>query len=55
MKLYVDDEVSANRLSKGSLDLLREALLSGEVERGKAADLTGYQVRRVVERLFPLL
>ena|SRR5271165_6077720 len=46
IKLYVDDEISANRLSKGSLALLREALLSGEVERGKAADLTGYQERR---------
>jgi hypothetical protein len=45
MKLYVDDEISANRLSKGSLQLLREALLSGELARGKAADLTGYQVR----------
>jgi Fic family protein len=55
MKLYVDDEVSANRLSKGSLDLLREALLSGEVERGKAADLTGYQVRRGREILAQLL
>ena len=55
MKLYVDDEVSASRLSKGSLDLLREALLSGEVERGKAADLTGYQVRRGREILTELL
>ena len=55
MKLYVDDEVSANRLSKGSLYLLREALLSGEVERGKAAELTGYQVRRGREILAQLL
>jgi Fic family protein len=55
MKLYVDDEISANRLSKGSLQLLREALLSGELERGKAADLTGYQVRRGREILAELI
>jgi len=29
MKLFVDDEVSARRLPKGSLVLLREALLAG--------------------------
>jgi len=55
IKLYVDDEISANRLSKGSLALLREALLSGEVERGKAADLTGYQERRGREILAQLI
>ncbi len=55
MKLYVDDEVAAGRLPKGSLALLREALLAGELERGKAADLTGYQVRRGREILAHLL
>lgn len=55
MKLYVDDEVAAGRLPKGSLALLREALLAGELERGKAADLTGYQVRRGREILARLL
>jgi Fic family protein len=55
MKLYVDDEVSAGRLPKGSLALLREALLAGELPRGKAADLTGYQVRRGREILAELL
>jgi Fic family protein len=55
MKLYVDDEVSAGRLPKGSLALLREALLAGELERGKAADLTGYQIRRGREILAHLL
>jgi hypothetical protein len=55
MKLYVDDEVAADRLPKGSLALLREALLAGELDRGKAADLTGYQVRRGREILAHLL
>jgi Fic family protein len=55
MKLYVDDEVDAGRLPKGALALLREALLAGELERGKAADLTGYQVRRGREILAQLL
>ena len=46
MKLYVDDEVSARRLPRGSLALLREAFLVGELHRGRAADLTGYRERR---------
>lgn len=46
MKLYVDDEVDAGRLPRGSLALLREAVVAGEVPRGKAAELTGYQERR---------
>ncbi|MDD9983256.1 MAG: Fic family protein [Gammaproteobacteria bacterium] len=46
MKLYVDDEVAAGRLPRGSLALLREAFLAGEVERGRAADLTGHRERR---------
>ncbi len=55
IKLYVDDEVSAQRLPRGSLTLLREALLAGEVDRGKAAELTGYQERRGREILAELL
>ena len=55
MKLYVDDEISAGNLPKGSLELLREALLAGDLERGKAADLTGYQERRGREILAHLL
>jgi hypothetical protein len=46
MKLFVDDEVSAQRLLKGSLALLREALLARQLERGRAAELTGYQEPR---------
>ena len=55
MKLYVDDEVSAQRLPRGSLALLREALLAGQLERGRAAELTGYQERRGREILAALL
>ncbi len=45
MKLYVEDEMSAGRLPKGSFLLLREALYAGEFERGKAPELTGYKER----------
>lgn len=55
MKLFVDDEVSAQRLPKGSLALLREALLAGQLDRGRAAELTGYQERRGREILASLL
>lgn len=55
MKLHVDDEVAAGRLPKGSLPLLREALLAGEVARGKAAELTGYRERRGRQVLSALL
>lgn len=46
MKLYVDDEVAAGRLPRGSLALLRDAFLAGELERGRASELTGYRERR---------
>jgi Fic family protein len=44
--LYVEVEVSAGRLRKGSFPLLQEALLVGEFDRGRAAFLTGYQERQ---------
>ena len=46
MKLHVDDEIAAGHLSRGSLALLREAFLAGELERGRAGELTGYRERR---------
>lgn len=55
MKLYVDDEVSANRLPSRSMSLLREAYIAGELERGRAAEITGYQERRGREILSTLL
>ena len=55
MKLYVDDEVSANRLPARSMSLLREAFIAGELERGRAPEITGYQERRGREILSKLL
>jgi Fic family protein len=55
MKLYVDDEVSANRLPPRSMSLLREAFIAGELERGRAPEITGYQERRGREILSELL
>ena len=45
IQIYVEEEVRANRLPKGSFPLLRETLIAGEVSRGRAADLTGYGER----------
>lgn len=55
MKLYADDEQAAGRLPPRSMALLREALLAGEVPRGKASDITGYQERRARQILTTLL
>jgi Fic family protein len=44
--LYVDDEISARHLPKGSFPLLREAFREGEISRGRAPELTGYEERR---------
>jgi hypothetical protein len=52
--IYVSEEVAAKRLSKGSFELIREAVHSGEFERGRASDITGYgdrQARTVLSAL----
>jgi len=52
--LYCRDEVDAGRLMKGSYNLLREALLAGSFERGRAPEITGYadrQARKVLKGL----
>lgn len=46
IQLYCEDEIRAERLPKGSFDLLREALLAGSFERGKADAITGYKERQ---------
>jgi Fic family protein len=54
MEIYVEEEVRATRLPKGSFPLLREGLLTGEFERGSAAQITGYgerMARIVISRL----
>ena len=55
MKLYCDDEVAAGRLPSRAMALMREALLMGEFERGRAPEITGYQERRAREILSLLL
>ena len=54
IEIFTEEEVRAKRLLKGSFPLIREALLMGEFERGKAATLTGYkerQARNVLKEL----
>lgn len=46
IQLYCNDEIGAKRLPKGSDLLLREALFMGEIERGRASQITGYQERQ---------
>ena len=45
MRLQVEEDVQAGRLPKGSFRMLREAMLSGEVPRGRAGEITGYGER----------
>lgn len=54
MELYVRDEEQAERLPKRSFIVLREALLSGELERGRVPALIGVSertARRVISAL----
>ena len=45
MRLHIEEEMAAGRLPKGSFPILREALLAGEVPRGRAGEITGYGER----------
>jgi hypothetical protein len=45
IEIYLEEEIRTGRLSKGSFPLLREAVLSGQFERGKASSITGYRER----------
>jgi Fic family protein len=45
MEIHVEEEMRAKRLPKGSFAVLREAALTGEVERGKVPSLTNYEER----------
>jgi Fic family protein len=54
IEMYVRDEEDAERLPKRSFALLREALLSGDLERGKVPrliDVSERTARRVVSAL----
>lgn len=52
---YTQEEVDAKRLPEGSFQLLREALLSGEFERGKAPTVTGLGERTARDILSTLV
>jgi Fic family protein len=57
IEIYTEEEVRARRLPKGTFSLLREALIAGEFERGKAAVITAYgerMARNVVSKLLEL-
>ena len=55
MDLYIKDELIAGNLRKGSYPILRETLLSGEIERGRAPELTGYKERMARNAVSTLL
>lgn len=46
IQLFCEEEERASRLPKKSFTLLREALLAGEIERGRASSITGYGERQ---------
>ncbi|MEG3162866.1 Fic family protein [Sphingomonas sp. LB2R24] len=45
IEIHVEEEIRMKRLQRGSFTVLREAVLSGEVERSKVPSLTGYEER----------
>lgn len=45
MEIYIEEEVRTKRLFRGSFEVLREAVLSGEVERSKIPGLTQFEER----------
>ena len=45
IEIFVEDEVRAGRLLRGSYPVLREAVLAGDVDRAQAQQLTGFQER----------
>ncbi|MDP9086096.1 MAG: hypothetical protein M3N02_04925 [Pseudomonadota bacterium] len=45
IEIHVEEEIRMKRLQRGSFPVLREAVLSGEVERSKIPSLTGYEER----------
>lgn len=54
-RIHVEEEIGAGRLPAGSFALLREAWLSGEFDRGRAPELTGWRERRARETVSALV
>ena len=46
IEIWCEEETRARRLPRGSWSLLREAVVSGEFSRGRAAEITGYETRQ---------
>jgi Fic family protein len=55
MRIHVEEMIAMKELPRGSYALLREALLVGEFERGKVADITGLKDRAAREILYALI
>lgn len=55
MRIHVEEMIAMKELPKGSYSLLREALLIGEFERGRAEDITGLKDRAAREVLYSLV
>lgn len=55
VQTYCEQEIHEGRLPRRADLLLREALLSGEVIRGQAPEITGYQERRARDVLTKLI
>lgn len=55
IQVYCQQEISEGNLPKRSELLLREALTSGEISRGQASAITGYQERRARDVLSALI
>ncbi|NTG29968.1 Fic family protein [Agrobacterium rhizogenes] len=45
MEIHLEEDIRSKKLPRGSFQVLREALLAGEVERSKIPMLTGYEER----------
>ena len=45
IEIHLEEEVRSKRLPRGSFQVLREAILAGEVERSKIPAITGYEER----------
>jgi Fic family protein len=45
IEIHMEEEIRGKRLQRGSFAVLREAVMSGEVERAKIPALTGYEER----------
>lgn len=55
MRIHVEEMIAMKELPRGSYALLREALLIGEFERGKAREITGLKDRAAREVLYALV